>query len=598
MKAKILVIDDEENMRLTLGEILTKEGHEVFVSENYQSALKIIEREAFDLIFADIVLGDGTGIEVLSEIKGMGIKCPVIMITGNPSIDTASDAVRLGAFDYLSKPIRKEELLRVAKVALDHKALMDEKRLMEEEKERIRYNLEAIFRSVNDGIITVNREMRVIDINEATEKICPIMHRDIIDQSLDLSGRKCSLACHKILKETLENHVTIRDSRIECRLLDNPEQIIAVTSSPLMDNNGKPIGAVLVLRDLTRITDLERELRERHLFHNIIGKSKKMQEIYDLLQNLAATDTTVLITGESGTGKELIARAVHYSGPRAFKPFVTVNCSALSENLLESELFGHVKGAFTGALKDKIGRFQAANKGTIFLDEIGDISHVIQLKLLRVLQEKEFERVGESNPIKVDVRIIASTNRQLKEKVRLGEFREDLYYRLKVVEVVPPPLRERREDIPLLVDHFCSSFNKRFKKEIEGVTGDVLNAFMRYHWPGNIRELEHAIEHAFVLCHGKSITVDSIPSEIIDYSGLKSRMPGQYGQSWEISGNAAPSAGSKTTIDEEYINTEIQRLIKALEKTAWNKAKAARLLGISRQTLYRKIKENNIIEPI
>ncbi len=596
--AKILVVDDEENMRFTLGEMLTREGHEVFSSENYHSALKMIEKEAFDVIFADVVLGDRTGIEVLSEIKGMGVTCPVIMITGNPSIDTASDAVRLGAFDYLSKPIRKEELLRITKVALDHKSLMDEKRFMEEEKERIKNNLEAIFRSVNDGIITVNREMTVIDVNEATEKICPINRSDMIGRSLDcLSSNKCSQTCYKILKETLENHVTIKDSRIECRLLDNPEQVIAVTSSPLMDNNGKPIGAVLVLRDLTRITDLERELRERHLFHNIIGKSKRMQEIYDLLQNLAATDTTVLITGESGTGKELIAKAVHCSGPRAFKPFITVNCSALAENLLESELFGHVKGAFTGALKDKIGRFQAANRGTIFLDEIGDISHVIQLKLLRVLQEKEFERVGDSNPIKVDVRIIASTNRQLKERVRLGEFREDLYYRLKVVEVVPPPLRERREDIPLLVDHFCGFFNKRFKKEIEGVTDDVLNAFMRYTWPGNIRELEHAIEHAFVLCHGKNITLEHIPIEIIDYSGAVSRGAGQYAPVQGTAGVTSTLSGLKTGRLHEYAADETQGLLKALEKTAWNKAKAARILGISRQTLYRKIKENNIIEP-
>jgi len=599
MKAKILVIDDEENMRFTLGEILTREGHEVFTSENYHSALKIISREVPDLIFVDVVLGDRTGIEILSEIKDMGIKSPVIMITGNPSIDTASDAVRLGAFDYLSKPIRKEELLRATKIALDHKALMDEKRLMEDEKERIRNNLEAIFRSVNDGIITVNKEMSVIDVNEATEKICPINRREIIGKSLNrVFSNKCSKTCHKILKETLDNHITIKDSRIECRLIDNPEQVIAVTSSPLMDNNGKPIGAVLVLRDLTRITDLERELRERHLFHNIIGKSKKMQEIYNLLQNLAATDTTVLITGESGTGKELIAKAVHYSGPRAFKPFVTVNCSALAENLLESELFGHVKGAFTGAIKDKIGRFQAADKGTIFLDEIGDISHVIQLKLLRVLQEKEFERVGDSTPIKVDVRIIASTNRQLKEKVKLGEFREDLYYRLKVVEVVPPPLKERREDIPLLVEHFCSSFNKRFKKEIEGITDDVINAFMRYPWPGNIRELEHAIEHAFVLCHGKSITLDHIPAEIVDYSGSRSRISGQSGQIQGIPFAVAPLVQSNAGIFEEFEESEVQGLLLALEKTAWNKAKAARLLGISRQTLYRKIRENNLNEPI
>jgi two-component system, NtrC family, response regulator HydG len=255
MKTKILIIDDEENMRSTLSDLLSGEGHEIFTSESYDSALKIISKEAPDLIFADVLLGDRTGIEILSQIKIMGIRCPVIMITGNPSIDSASDAVRLGAFDYLSKPIRKNELLRATKLALDRKSLMDEKKVMEDEKERIRNNLEAVFRSVNDGIITVDQKMNVIDINEATEKLCPIDRRDIIGKSLDLfSSNKCSHACYNILKETLANHVTIKDARIECRLSDIQEQVMAVTSSPLMDAEGKSIGAVLVLRDLTRIT--------------------------------------------------------------------------------------------------------------------------------------------------------------------------------------------------------------------------------------------------------------------------------------------------------------------------------------------------------
>jgi transcriptional regulator with PAS, ATPase and Fis domain len=290
-----------------------------------------------------------------------------------------------------------------------------------------------------------------------------------------------------------------------------------------------------------------------------------MQEIYGLLEDLADLETTVLVTGESGTGKELVAKALHYSGRRAFKPFVMVNCSALAENLLESELFGHVKGAFTGAIRDKQGRFQAANGGTVLLDEIGDISPGIQLKLLRVLQEKEFERVGESNTLKVDVRVIASTNRDLKEKVRRGEFREDLYYRLKVVEITLPPLCQRLEDIPLLVDHFCNSFNKIFKKNIEGISIEVLNTFMNYPWPGNIRELEHAIEHGFVLCHGEIITLDHIPKEIRDYFRTEKHML------------------------KEKAADEPQGILNALSKTDWNKAKAARLLGINRRTIYRKI---------
>lgn len=574
MRARILIIDDEESIRFTFNTFLSKEGHRVFTSKDYPSALETISGQNLDLIFADIVLGDHTGIEILSKVKEEGLHCPVIMITGKPSIHTAAEAVRLGAFDYLSKPVHKESLLRATKVALEHKSLMDAKRSMEEEKDRIRNNLEAIFRSVSDGIITFDKEMRVMEANDAIQRICGIDQKEIIGIQRSHISYKCDNSCYNILKETLTRQETMKESRVKCRHPDRPHQTTTLTSSPLMDNNNQSIGAVLVIRDVTRLNDLERELRERHHFHNIIGKSKKMQEIYSLIEDLSHTDTTVLITGESGTGKELIAKALHYSGPRAFKPLVTVNCSALAENLLESELFGHVKGAFTGALKNKIGRFQAADQGTIFLDEIGDISHVIQLKLLRVLQEKELERVGDSTPHKVDVRIIASTNQKLMDKVKLGEFREDLYYRLKVVEIVLPPLRERREDIPLLVKHFCDYFNKRFKKEIESVTDEVFHSFMQYPWPGNVRELEHAIEHSFVLCHGDNITQEHIPSEIREYYIFNKTIGGKN----EFEG--------------------IQGILNALEKSAWNKAKAARLLGISRQTLYRKIRDNNLSEPL
>jgi transcriptional regulator with PAS, ATPase and Fis domain len=302
-----------------------------------------------------------------------------------------------------------------------------------------------------------------------------------------------------------------------------------------------------------------------------------MQDVYALLEDLANLETTVLVTGESGTGKDLVARALHCSGHRAFKPFVTVNCSALTESLLESELFGHVKGAFTGAIKDKQGRFQAANGGTLLLDEIGDISPLIQLKLLRVLQEKEFERVGESTPQKVDVRVIACTNKDLKEKVRRGEFREDLYYRLKVVEVALPPLRDRLEDLPLLIDHFRRFFNARFKKNIEGISNEVLSRFMDYSWPGNVRELEHVMEHAYVLCHGGVIVLEHLPLEIRDYDRAE-----------KIVIPKIPVKGPRQ--DQEILN--------ALNKTGWNKAKAARQLGISRRTIYRKISKHTFANEI
>jgi len=382
---------------------------------------------------------------------------------------------------------------------------------IEEELERHRSRLQAIFRSVRDGIITVDTNMVVIEPNEATENFCGIAGREIVGKVFTECLNRCNQSCHEVLQNSLRKRTTIKGYKIECKRQHRSQQTVIVTSSPLLDRDGTFTGTVLVIRDITRLSDLERELRERHQFQNIIGKSRKMQDIYGLLENLADLDTTVLITGESGTGKSLVAKALHHSGSRAFGPLITVNCSALPENLLESELFGHVKGAFTGAIKDSQGRFQAAHGGTILLDEIGDISPRIQLKLLRALEENEFERVGESVSIKVDARVIACTNRDLKKKVRLGEFREDLYYRLKVVEVPLPPLRERIEDIPLLVDHFCHVFNKRFKKSIEGLSDEVFRAFMNHQWPGNIRELEHSIEHAFVLCRGPIISLDHIP---------------------------------------------------------------------------------------
>ncbi|MEE9911875.1 MAG: sigma 54-interacting transcriptional regulator [Deltaproteobacteria bacterium] len=436
-----------------------------------------------------------------------------------------------------------------------------------------RRRLKAIFASVKDAIITVDLDLKVIEANQSTENICGIHIQEIGGKVFSDCFGPCNKTCCEVLRQTLDQKMSISDYRIECDHQNRYQQLVSVNSTPLLDHQGKFTGAVLVIRDITRLRDLERDLRERHKFQNIIGRSKKMQDIYCLLEDLASLETTVLVTGESGTGKELVAKALHYSGQRAFRPFVTVNCSALAESLLESELFGHVRGAFTGAVKDKQGRFEAADGGTILLDEIGDISPLIQLKLLRVLQEKIFERVGESFPRKANVRVIACTNRNLKEKVRRGEFREDLYYRLMVVEVPLPPLRERMEDLPPLIDHFRQVFNDKFNKDIEGISREVLDMFMQYPWPGNIRELEHAIEHAFILCRGHVLTQEHLPASIRDYVETE-RLKGGVKRS------------SKKPTGE-------QDIMEALSKTDGNKAKAARLLGINRRTVYRKINKHD-----
>jgi two-component system, NtrC family, response regulator HydG len=569
MKSQVLIVDDEKSIRVGFKALLSEEGYEVITAKDYDSAVKAISKTDPDLIIADIILGGHTGIDLLYEVKNRGLLCPIIIITGEPNIDTSAEAVRLGAFDYIPKPIRKETLLRRSRHALSLKKLLDKKKQLELANEKYRIDNEAIFRSLKDAVITVDNNLNVIKVNEAIKTICRISPGEIMGKNFDQVPTGCNKACISVLKNTLKTKKTIKELRIECRHPDQTRQVVLLTSSSLLYRNNNPCGAVLVIRDITRVTDLESQLKERHRFHSIVGKSKKMQGIYTLIEDLSDIDSTILITGETGTGKELVADAIHNNGIRREKPFVKVNCSALSENLLESELFGHVKGAFTGAVKNKQGRFQMADGGTIFLDEIGEISPLIQLKLLRFLQGKEFECVGDSKPRKVDVRIIAATNCNLKDKVKKGEFREDLYYRINVVDTLIPPLRERREDIPLLADHFFNLFALHFRKKISGMSSEVMNALMNYSWPGNIRELEHTIEHAFVLCKGSTIILDNIP--------------------WEIQ-----KLSMNKPVPENQINKK--EILLALNKADWNKSKAARLLGIGRRSLYRKIDNYKIIK--
>ncbi|MRR36965.1 response regulator, partial [bacterium] len=429
-KRKILIVDDEESIRFTFSHFLKEAGYDVVTASDLKSARKILFHTRLDLMFIDIVLGAESGLDMLKQVKSLLLKLPVVMITGKPTLDNATDALRLGAFDFLLKPVRKDDLLRATALAISHKALIDEKEQITREKEKYRTNLEAIFQSVNDAIITVDENMRVIDANRHIETISGMPVKKVIGKPFDDCFTRCSHHCSAVVRETLKNKMPVRELRMECEHQERPRQVVLLSCSPLTDDDGTFMGAVLVVRDITRLHDLEEELRDRSRFHNIIGKSGKVRNIFKLVEALSEIETTVLITGESGTGKELVANALHYSGKRASKPFVKVNCAALAENLLESELFGHVKGAFTGAIKDKQGRFELAKDGTILLDEIGEIPPRIQAKLLRVLEARTYERVGDANTRKVEARIIASTNRNLRDKVRTGEFREDLYYRL------------------------------------------------------------------------------------------------------------------------------------------------------------------------
>ncbi len=561
-QCRILLVDDEEGICFTLGTLLKKEGYLVDTAICLDDARELTRNCRFDLAFIDVTLAGESGISLLREIKESTPATQVVMFTGSPQVESAAEAVRLGAFDYMTKPVRYETLIAVTRHSLSSKALSDE-------REHYRANLDAIFRTVTDGIVMIDRDGRLAQYNAMAERYCGYHDTLIGDDTGDIH-LGCGGGCHTALLEALRCKTTRELKRIECRFASGKMRIVSVTATPVSESDGTISGAVAVIRDETELVKMEQSLHGRGRFHGIIGASVPMQRVYSLIESLANVPTTVLINGESGSGKELVAAALHDSGVRVKMPFVKVNCSALSEHLLESELFGHVRGAFTGAIADKVGRFQKAHGGTLFLDEIGDISPAIQMRLLRVLQESEFERVGESTSIKVNVRIVAATNQSLAEKVSQGTFRQDLYYRLNVVRLDLPPLRERRDDIELLVAHFIAHFNDKLSKSVTAVSDDVMTIFRSYSWPGNVRELEHVIERACILCKATIIAVHDLSQDLLD----------------SLSASATPATDHLSVQSAPEVSMTITE---ALTAAGGNKARAARLLGISRMTLYRQM---------
>ena len=450
LKEKILVVDDEQSMREFLEIMLRKEDYKVSLASNGEEVLKVLERDIFDLVLLDIRMPKMDGIAVLKKIKTLSPETVVIMITAYASADTAIKAMKEGAYDYISKPFKIEEIKLIIKNALEKKNL---------QKENI------------------------------------------------------------LLKQVV---------------------------------------------------------RDRYHFDNIIGQSPKMLALYDLLEKVSPTKTNILITGESGTGKELVAKAIHYNSPRKDRPFVTLNCGAIPEPLIESELFGHMKGAFTDAIATKKGLFEVADEGTLFLDEISELPLLMQVKLLRVLQDREFKRVGGTEDIRVDVRIIAATNKDLEEAVREKRFREDLFYRLNVIQIKLPSLRERNEDIPILAVHFLKKFSGELNKAISNISAEGLQLLLNYEYPGNVRELQNIIERAVALEVNQELTAQNLRSYLDDHLSLK-----KGGLDLDI-----PNEG----INLEKLVEEIERtlLLKALDRTHGIKKRAAELLGINfRSMRYR-----------
>jgi PAS domain S-box-containing protein len=433
----------------------------------------------------------------------------------------------------------------------------------------------VILDSIADGVYTIDNAWRITSLNRAAEEITGIPR----EQAL---GQRCSDVFKSSICESCPMRQTMKTGKASIKgpvyIVDARGGRIPISASYalLKDEKGSHIGGVGTFRDLSLVEELRKQVEERFSFEDIISRNHRMQQLFEILPTISASDSTVLIEGESGTGKELFARAIHHLSPRSRKPFVAINCGALPDTLLESELFGYKAGAFTDARRDKPGRFALAEGGTLFLDEIGDISPALQVRLLRVLQDQVYEPLGATRSVQANVRVLAASNRSLESLVRQGKFRRDLYYRINVILLSLPPLRDRKEDIPLLVDHFVTRFNHLQDRAVVGVSEEVLARLMAYDYPGNVRELENILEHAFVLCSDRLIRPQHLPESV------------------GVTADPSLSVVGRTATVKEM---ERIMILDALQRNGWNRKAAAQELGFHKSTFFRKIKSFGIELP-
>jgi len=435
---------------------------------------------------------------------------------------------------------------------------------------------EAILESISDGVFTVDMDWFISSFNRAAEEITGVPRKEAIGRRCSEVFRSSMCGVDCALQQTLKTGKPVIGKSGYIIDADGNRIPISVSTAMLKDSEGRLIGGAETFRDLSDVEALRRELEGKYRIGDLVSRSPLMQKVFEVLPAIAASPSTVLILGETGTGKELVARTIHELSPVCHGPFVAVNCSALPDTLLESELFGYKAGAFTGAKKDKPGRFSLARGGTLFLDEIGEISPALQVRLLRVLQERVYEPLGSTRSETTDARILVATNKDLTEQTRKGSFREDLYYRVNVVRVELPPLRRRKEDIPLLVEQFVERFNRLQGKAIEGIEAEAISLLMAHHWPGNVRELENVIERSFIMCSGGLIGIGHLPEELTAH---------------------CKSAGVGSDMRSAHDLLDTQSIHAALERNDYNRLAAARELGVHKTTLFRRMKKLEISLP-
>ena len=448
-------------------------------------------------------------------------------------------------------------------------------------EETIENQTRIILDSIADGVFTVDKDWKITSFNHAARKITGIRKEEAIGRycwevfKASICEQRCSL------RQTIESGQSIVNQPIFIVNSKGERIPISISTAILKDQKGKVIGGVETFRDLSVIEELRKELTNQHSFLDIISKNKEMQRLFEMLEIISESDTTILLEGESGTGKELFAKAIHSLSHRKKGPMITVNCGALPDTLLESELFGYKAGAFTDAKKDKPGRLALAENGTLFLDEIGDISQLLQVRLLRVLQDKVYEPLGATRSEKANVRIVSATNKNLERLVKKGLFRDDLYYRINVVKLVLPPLRNRKEDIPLLIEKFVNKYNKLSGKEIHGLSPEAMSTLMAYNFPGNIRELENIIEYATVVCKNSLIRIKNLPENLLRAPDSKNNI---------VTKETSEKVFSMETMEKDII-------LETLRKNNWNRKATAAQMGIHPSTLWRKIKRLNLKIP-